>query len=93
MSGATEQHTMEHLQPFGVVTHINTGGPDEGRVGYPKLRRASSKELTGVCLRRYRETPLEKAMAPHSSVLAWKIPWREEPRRLQSMGLLRVGHD
>ena len=36
---------------------------------------------------------LEKAMAPHSSTLAWKIPWMEEPGRLQSMGLLRVGHD
>ena len=36
---------------------------------------------------------LEKAMAPHSSTLAWKIPWTEEPCRLQSMGSLRVGHD
>ena len=36
---------------------------------------------------------LEKAMAPHSSTLAWKIPWMEEPRRLQSMGSQRVGHD
>ena len=35
----------------------------------------------------------EKAMAPHSSTLAWKIPWMEQPGRLQSMGLLRVGHD
>ena len=33
----------------------------------------------------------QKAMAPHSSTLAWKIPWMEEPGRLQSMGLLRVG--
>ena len=33
----------------------------------------------------------EKAMAPHSSTLAWKIPWTEEPGRLKSMGLLRVG--
>ena len=32
-------------------------------------------------------------MAPHSSTLAWRIPWTEEPGRLQSMGLLRVGHD
>ena len=32
-------------------------------------------------------------MAPHSSTLAWKIPWMEEPGRLQSMGSLRVGHD
>ena len=36
---------------------------------------------------------LEKAMAPHSSTLAWKIPWTEEPGRLQSMGSLGVGHD
>ena len=35
----------------------------------------------------------EKAMAPHSSTLAWKIPWTEEPGRLQSMGSRRVGHD
>ena len=36
---------------------------------------------------------LEKAMAPHSSTLAWKIPWMEEPGGLQSMGSLGVGHD
>ena len=36
---------------------------------------------------------LEKAMAPHSSTLAWKIPWMEEPDRLQSMGSHRVGHN
>ena len=49
----------------------------------------------------YTATPLEttytrfpeKAMAPHSSTLAWKIPWTEEPGRLQSMGLLRVRYD
>jgi len=35
----------------------------------------------------------EKAMAPHSSTLAWKIPWTEEPGRLQSMESLRVGQD
>ena len=35
----------------------------------------------------------EKAMAPHSSTLAWKISWTEEPGRLQSMGSLRVGQD
>ena len=34
-----------------------------------------------------------KAMAPHPSTLAWKIPWTEEPGRLQSVGSLRVGHD
>ena len=39
------------------------------------------------------EDPLEKEMAAHSSTLAWRIPWTEEPGRLQSMGLQRVGHD
>ena len=40
-----------------------------------------------------REDPLEKEMAAHSSTLAWKIPWMEEPGGLQSMGSQRVGHD
>ena len=39
------------------------------------------------------EDPLEKEMATHSRTIAWKIPWTEEPCRLQSMGLQRVGHD
>ena len=39
------------------------------------------------------EDPLEKEMATHSSTLAWKIPWTEEPGRLQSIGSQRVGHD
>ena len=40
-----------------------------------------------------REDPLQKEMASHSSTIAWKIPWTEEPDRLQSMGSQRVGHD
>ena len=39
------------------------------------------------------EDPLEKEMATHSSILAWKIPWTEEPGRLQSMGPQRVRHN
>ena len=39
------------------------------------------------------EDPLEKEMATHSSIVVWEIPWIEEPGRLQSMGLQRVGHD
>ena len=39
------------------------------------------------------EDPLEKEMATHSSILAWKIPWMEESGRLQSMGSQRIGHD
>ena len=40
-----------------------------------------------------REDPLEKGTATHSSTLAWRIPWTEDPSRLQSTGLQRVGHD
>ena len=39
------------------------------------------------------EDPLEKEMATHSSILAWRIPWKEEPGGLQSMGSQRVGHN
>jgi len=39
------------------------------------------------------EDPLEEGLTTHSSVLAWRIPWTEEPGRLQSMGSQRVGHD
>ena len=39
------------------------------------------------------EDSLEKGMATHSSILAWRIPWTEEPGGLQSMGLQRLGHD
>ena len=39
------------------------------------------------------EDPLEKEVATHSSILAWRIPWTEEPGGLQSMGSQRVGHD
>ena len=40
-----------------------------------------------------REDPLEKEMATHSSIVAWRIPWTEDPGRLQSMGSQRVGYD
>ena len=46
-----------------------------------------------ICNFKCLEVFSEKAMAPHSSTLAWKIPWMEEPGELQSMGSLRVGHD
>ena len=39
------------------------------------------------------EDPLEEEMATHSSILAWRIPWTEEPGGLESIGLQRVGHD
>ena len=40
-----------------------------------------------------REDPLEKGMTAHSSILAWRIPWTEEPGGLRSIGLQKVGHD
>ena len=46
-----------------------------------------------VIKQRYGFKTLEKEMAPYSSILAWKIPWTEEPGGLQSMGSQRVGHD
>ena len=55
---------------------------------YAPITNAEEDELEW-----FYEDLLEKAMAPHSSTLAWKIPWMEEPGRLPSMGLLRVGHN
>ena len=52
----------------------------------PTLRETRVRDLG-------REDPLEKEMATHSSTHAWKIPWTEEPGRLQSIGSQRVGHD
>ena len=51
------------------------------------------EQLIGSKLGKEYDKASEKAMAPHSSTLAWNIPWTEEPGRLQSMGSLRVGYD
>ena len=59
------------------------------RVGYDLVTEQPRTNTKHNLIR----TRSEKAMAPHSSTLAWKIPWMEEPGRLQSMGSLRVGHD
>ena len=53
----------------------------------------SFRALASFVIRHSLASVLEKAMAPHSSTLAWKIPWMEEPGGLQSMGSLRVGHN
>ena len=52
----------------------------------PTMRETWVRSLGG-------EDPLEEEMTTHSNTLTWKIPWMEEPRRLQSMGSQRVGHD
>ena len=62
---------------------MRNAGLEEAQVGI----KIDGRNINNL---RYAE---EKAMAPHSSTLAWKIPWTEEAGRLQSMGSLRVGHD
>ena len=57
------------------------------------VKRLSTMRETQVRSQVSREDPLEKEMAIHSSTIAWKIPWTEDPGRLQSMGWQRVGHD
>ena len=57
-----------------------------------KVKNLSAMQETGVQSLGW-EDPLEKEIATHSSILAWKIPWTEEPDGLQFMGSQRVGHD
>ena len=74
---------------------VEPGGlPSVGlhRVGHNYSNLAAATAMTWV-QSLGQEVPLERAMAPHSSTLAWKIPWMEEPGRLQSMWSLRVGLD
>ena len=71
---------------------VGAGGSLEG-VGPTKGIMVNSITIIGINKLGVDIALSEKAMAPHSSTLAWKIPWIEEPGRLQSMGLLRVGHD
>ena len=56
------------------------------------VKNLSAMQETHVCSLG-QEDPLEKGMATHSGILAWRIPWTEEPGRLQSMGSQSVGHD
>ena len=86
MSG-TDLNILFHLAKFSLSLGF-PGGSD------------SKKQKKKICLqcRRIRfnptwEAPLEKKIATHSSILAWKTPWTEEPGRLQPMGLRRIGHD
>ena len=72
------------------------GIQNRGKKRYSKMMVLvfPGKNETRLCNSVGIELPvLEKAMAPHSSTLAWKIPWMEEPGGLQSMGSLRVRHD
>ena len=57
------------------------------------IQRPYSRYTATLPIIKGKYNSLEAAMAPHSSTLAWKIPWTEKPGRLQSMGLQRVGYD
>ena len=75
---------MEHIQ-FSMHYH-RTG---KGQFSFQVQKKAMPKNVQTTA----QLHSSEKAMAPHSSTLAWKIPWTEKPGRLQSMESLRVGHD
>ena len=83
------------LGPVSLVIHVIHGTRLVGSLPspeYPTFTLATAAHQQNelwICLTEYSE----KAMAPHSSTLAWEIPWTEEPGRLQSMGSLRVRHD
>ena len=70
-------------------TNLIAGSEEELKSLLMKVKDESEK----VGLKLNIQKTMEKAMAPHSSTLAWKIPWTEELSRLQSMGSIRVGHD
>ena len=69
------------LQVDSIRAELNLGAPSW-----------CHRDLLVVGITVYPSSEMEKAMAPHSSTLAWKIPWMEEPGRLQFIGSLRVGH-
>ena len=71
---------MKDQKKFIILYSIPVSGSDACNAGDPGSIPGSGRSL-------------EQKMAPHSSILAWKIPWTEEPGRLQFMGLQRVRHD
>ena len=85
----TDIHSLTDCRLLSMPAGKTQGGNKDRARG----SKASALGLHFLCLKPDSMPYLEKAMAPHSSTLAWKIPWREEPGRLQSMGSLRVRQD
>ena len=91
----------EDLLEKGMATHSSILAPQPPKKGLKEIldfpggsdSKASACNVGDPVRFLGREDPLEKEMATHSSTLAWKIPWTEEPDRLQSMGSQRVGHN
>ena len=73
--------------PIGMLFWVALGFPGGSEVKASACITGDLGSISGW------EDPLEKEMVTHSSILAWRIPWMEEPGRLQSMGLQRVRHD
>ena len=93
------QQSRKHcaVNTWTLTTLIQSLGPYHTDLGLPLVAQML-KDLPGMqapgfdpCLGQ--DDSLEKGMATHSSILAWRIPWTEEPGRLQSTGSQRVGHD
>ena len=82
------RETVNLLSKVATPFYISTGAVE----GF-NFTISSQYLLLSVFLMTILVSMMEKAMAPHSSTLAWKIPWMEEPGRLPSMGSQRVGHD
>ena len=90
-------------EPEGLLATAGWGHPDQGGEDMEQLRthrkgihglHGEAELDNGKCIRQHLLGENYRfPMAPHSSTLAWKIPWTEEPGRLQSMGSLRIGHD
>ena len=82
---------------FQVMSQLRTFSDLHGFINWDSLVAQSVNNLPAVQETRVQslgwEDPLEKEMATHSSILAWKISWTEEPGGLQSMGSQRVGHN
>ena len=86
MLGALENNKMNESQNL-ILYRLQSGWKNKA-----KYAKSQQHRRTRGFTRQYGQSS-EKAMAPHSSTLAWKIPWTEEPGGLQSMGSLRVRHD
>ena len=93
---AAKESTFNAREPGSIPELGRSAG--EG-IGYPHQYSWASlvaqliKNLSAMRETLGWEDPLEEGMATHPSILAWEIPWTEEPGGLQSMGLQRVGHD
>ena len=77
-------------------SHSKKSIPDKTKCSMEKIKEKQTKhewDLNDLGYRNSYDIKAEKAMAPHSSTLAWRIPWMEEPGGLHSMGSLRVRHD